>query len=161
MTTTLSKPTVVVGIKALLTAGAPPAPVVSQVDHEPTISLAAGTDPGTANVCLSQPFTVTAGTPFTVNLVTGLDPLGNALSMSAVVAVLVENDSTIAAQTLTVGGGPNAALGADQYTCQANGGVVLMYNPGIGYAVVAGRSDTLQVTVAAGTASGKLTALGR
>jgi hypothetical protein len=160
-TTHFSKPTVVVGLKALLTSGAPPAPVVSQVDHEPTIALSPGTGPGSADICLSQAFTVTAGTPFTVSLVTGLDPLGNALSMSAVVAVLVENDSTVAAQALTVGGGTGAVLGGDRFTCQANGGVVLVYNPGAGYAVVGGTSDTLQITVAAGTASGKLTVFGR
>jgi hypothetical protein len=162
MSTTLSNPSITAQFKAQLTAGAVPAPVTSQVNHLPTVTLGPGNSPGNVDRCFSEPFTVTAGTPLTINLSTALDPIGNALAMLHVTSILVENDSTTAGQNFTVGGGTNPALGTDQGTAQANGGVFCVVNPNPGYAVVSGASDTLQITVAAGTSvPGKITILGR
>jgi hypothetical protein len=88
--------------------------------------------------------------------------MGNALGMVHVTGVLVENDSTTAGQDFTVGGGTNPVLGTNQGTAQANGGVFCIVNPSPGYSVVGGTSDTLQISVAAGTnVAGKITILGR
>lgn len=162
MSTALSNPAITAQFKAQLTAGAAPAVVTSQVNHVPAVTLGPGNSPGNVDRCLSEPFTVTAGTPLTFNLTTALDPIGNALGMLHVTSVLVENDSTTAGQDFTVGGGTHPALGTDQGTAQANGGVFCVVNPNPGYAIVSGSSDTLQISVAAGTnVPGKITILGR
>ncbi|MGD0540591.1 MAG: hypothetical protein ABSB33_03635 [Tepidisphaeraceae bacterium] len=162
MSTTLSNPQVSIQLKCQLTAGAAPAVVTSQVSHQPNIALGAGNSAGNVDRCFSEPFTVSAGSPLTVNLSSAVDPLGNALAMVHVTSVLVENDSSTAGQDFTVGGGTHPVLETDQGTAQANGGAFLVTNPNPGYSVVAAASDTLQISVASGTnVPGKLTILGR
>jgi hypothetical protein len=162
MSTTLSNPSASVQLKCQLTAGASPALVSSQVNHQPNISLGAGSTGGNVNECFSEAFTVSAGTPITISLPSANDPLGNALSFVHVTSVLVENDSTTAGQDFTVGGGTHPVLGTDQGTAQANGGAFFVFNPNPGYSVVSGTSDTLQISVAAGTSvAGKVTIFGR
>jgi len=162
MATVLSNPIASVQLKCQITAGAAPAVVMSQVNHQPNFSLGAGNTAGNVDRCFCEAFTVTAGTPLTINVATATDPMGNALGMVHVTSVLVENDSTTAGQDFTVGGGTHPVLGTDQGTAQANGGVVCIVNPNPGYAVVSGTSDTLQISVASGTnVAGKVTVLGR
>jgi len=162
MATTLSNPTASVQVKCLLTAGAAPAVVASQVNHQPNIAIGAGNTVGNVDRCFCEAFTVSAGTPLTVNVGSATDPMGNALGIVHVTSVVVENDSTTAGQDFTVGGGTHPVLGTDQGTAQANGGVFCLVNPNPGYAVVSGTSDTLQVLVASGTSvAGKITILGR
>jgi len=162
MSTTLSNPIASVQLKCQLTGGGLPAIVTSQVNHQPNSSLGAGSTGGNVSGCFSESFTVTAGTPLAIALGTVNDPLGNALGFVHVTSVLVENDSTTAGQDFTVGGGTHPVLGTDQGTAQANGGAFFVLNPNPGYSVVSGTSDTLQITVAAGTSvAGKVTILGR
>jgi hypothetical protein len=149
-------------LKAQLTAGASPAVVASQVNHSPTFTIGAGNTAGNADRCYSAPFTITAGTPLTVNLSTALDPMQTAIGMLHVSAILVENDSTTAGQDFTIGSGTHPLSATDSGTAQANGGVYLMWNPNPGYAVTTGSADTLTLTVANGTnVPGKITILGR
>jgi hypothetical protein len=162
MSTILSNPNASVQLKCQLTAGAAPAVISSQVNHQPNISIGAGNSAGNVDRCFSESFTVTAGTPLTVNVSSATDPIGNALGMLHVTSVLVENDSTTAGQDFTVGAGTHPVLGTDQGTAQANGGVFCVVNPSPGYSVVSGTSDTLQVSVASGTnVPGKITVFGR
>ncbi|MGA3066086.1 MAG: hypothetical protein ABSF29_04480 [Tepidisphaeraceae bacterium] len=162
MATTLTNPSATAQIKCQLGAGAVPALVTSQVNHQPNVGLGAGNTTGSVDRCFSEPFNVTSGTPLTINLVTALDPLGTALGAVHVTSVLVENDSTTTGQNFTVGAGTNPVLGTDQGTAQANGGVFFVINPNPGYSVVSGTSDTLQISVAAGTnVPGKVTILAR
>jgi len=78
------------------------------------------------------------------------------------IRILVENDGTTAGQDMTIGGGTHPISATDSGTAQANGGVHLTFNPNPGYSVVSGTSDTLTITVAAGTnVPGKITILGR
>lgn len=162
MATTLSNPIVSVQLKCQLTAGAAPAVIASQVNHQPNVSIGPGNTAGNVDRCFCEPFTVTAGTPLTVNVASATDPMGNALGIVHVTSVLVENDSTTAGQDFTVGGGTHPVLGTDQGTAQANGGVFCVVNPSPGYSVVSGTSDTLQISVAAGTnVPGKITIFGR
>jgi hypothetical protein len=162
MSTTLSNPQVNVQLRCQLTTGGPPAVVTSQVSHQPGITLGAGNTAGNVDRCFSESFTVSAGSPLTVNLSSAADPLGNAVGIVHVTSVLVENDSSTAGQDFTVGGGTHPVLGTDQGTAQANGGAFLVTNPNPGYSVVASASDTLQISVASGTnVPGKVTILGR
>jgi hypothetical protein len=162
MSTALSNPQANVQLRCQLTTGVSPAVVMSQVSHQPNIALGVGNTAGNVDRCLSESFTVSAGSPLTVNLTSAFDPLGNALGMVHVTSVLVENDSSTAGQDFTVGGGTHPVLGTDQGTAQANGGALLVTNPNPGYSVVASTSDTLQISVASGTnVPGKLTILGR
>jgi hypothetical protein len=135
---------------------------MSQINHQPNIAIGSGNSAGNVDRCFCEPFTVTAGTPLTVNVSSATDPMGNALGMLHVTSVLVENDSTTGGQDFTVGAGTHPVLGTDQGTAQANGGVFCVVNPNPGYAVVSGTSDTLQISVASGTnVPGKITILGR
>jgi hypothetical protein len=162
MATTLTNPSASVQLKCQLTSGAIPAVVTSQVNHQPNLGLGAGSTAGNVDRCFSEPFSVSSGTPLTINVTTALDPLGTALGAMHVTAVLVENDSTTAGQIFTVGGGMHPVLGTDQGTAQANGGDFLVVNPNPGYAATGGSADTLTIAVAAGTnVAGKVTILGR
>jgi len=162
MSTTLSNPSASVQLKCQLTAGASPAVVTSQVNHQPNIAIGTGNTAGNVDRCFSESFTVTAGTPLTINVSSATDPIGSALGMVHVTSVVVENDSTTAGQDFTVGAGTHPVLGTDQGTAQANGGVFCVLNPNPGYSVVSGTSDTLQVSVASGTnVAGKITIFGR
>ena len=162
MATALSNPSASVQVKCQLAAGAPLAVVTSQVNHQPNLSLGAGNSAGNVDRCFSEAFTVTSGTPLTINVTTALDPLGTAIACVHVTSVLVENDSTTAGQDFTVGGGTHPVLGTDQGTAQANGGVFFVINPSPGYTVSSGSADTLSIAVAAGTnVAGKVTILGR
>jgi hypothetical protein len=162
MSTTLANPSASVQLKCQIAAGAAPAIVTSQINHQPNISIGTGNTAGNVDRCFCEPFTVTAGTPLTVNVSTATDPIGNALGIVHVTSVLVENDSTTAGQDFTIGGGTHPVLGTDQGTAQANGGIFCVVNPNPGYAVVSGTSDTLQISVASGTnVAGKITIFGR
>jgi hypothetical protein len=86
----------------------------------------------------------------------------NPVGMLHVAAILVENDSTVAGQDMTIGGGTHPISATDSGFAQANGGVHLMWNPNPGYAVTGGTADTVTIAVAAGTnVPGKITILGR
>jgi hypothetical protein len=151
-----------ISLKAQLSAGAPPAIVASQVNHSPAFALGAGNSAGNVDRCYSAPFQVSAGTPLTFNVSTALDPLQNAIGMLHVAAILVENNSTVAGQDMTIGGGTHPISTADNGLAQANGGVYLMWNPNPGYAVTGGSADTVTITLASGTnVAGKITILGR
>ena len=135
---------------------------MSQINHQPNIAIGTGNTAGNVDRCFSESFTVTAGTPLTINVSSATDPIGSALGMVHVTSVVVENDSTTAGQDFTVGAGTHPVLGTDQGTAQANGGVFCVLNPNPGYSVVSGTSDTLQISVASGTnVAGKITIFGR
>lgn len=162
MATTLSNPSITINTRASLASGIAPAVLGCTVNQSPATSIGVGSTAGNVNVCFSEAFTVTSGTPITVNLLTGTDPFGTALGMVHVSHILVENASTTTGQDFTVGGGTHPVLGTDLYLCQANGGVVCVVNPNPGYSVVTSSSDTLQISVAAGTSvAGRITVLGR
>lgn len=162
MATTLTNPSVSVTVKAQLSSGAAPALVAAQVNHSPNFGVGAGNTTGNVDRCYSTAFTVSAGTPLTINLTTALDPMQNAVGMLHVSGILVENDSTTSGQDMTIGGGTHPISATDSGLAQANGGVHLMWNPSPGYAVTSGSADTVTITVAAGTnVPGKITILGR
>jgi hypothetical protein len=134
------------------------APTVQQAD-----SLTVGSSAGQVNCGYSANISVTSGTPFTFNLLSGNDQYGNAVAMVHLCALLFINNSATTAQIFTVGAGTHPAMGSDQGTAQANGGCVYWYNPNPGYGpLVAATNDTITITVASGTSvSGTLIALGR
>ncbi|MDP9175548.1 MAG: hypothetical protein M3O30_17030 [Planctomycetota bacterium] len=162
MPTILSNPSLSLSLKAQLTSGASPAIAGSQVNHSPPFAIGAGSTPGNVDRCYAAPFTVSAGTPLTINVSTALDPLQNTTGMLHVSAILIENDSTVAGQDMTIGGGTHPISTTDNATAQANGGAHLMWNPNPGYTVTAGAADTVTISVAAGAnVPGKITILGR
>lgn len=162
MATTLSNPLITVAITAALTAGAPPAPAASPVNHAPAVTLTSGSGPGSVDRIYSKATTITSGTPLTINVSTALDPLNTAVGMLHVTSVMVSSDSTVAGQDLTIGGGTHPVLGSDQGTAQANGGIYFTCNPNPGYTVTGGSADTLTITVANGTnVNLKVTIVGR
>ncbi len=162
MPSTLSNPIVSVSVQALLSGGAAPAPIGSQIRQSPAFNIGAGSTAGNVDRCYSTAFTVSAGTPLTINLISALDPLNNAVGMLHLSSVLVQNNSTTTGQDLVIGGGTHPALGSDQYTAQANGGVAFVCNPNPGFTITSGSSDTLTITAASGSSvSGAITILGR
>lgn len=161
MSTTLSNPVLAVSAKVTITSGTFPV-LSSFINYTPAISVGVGSTTGNVNAIIQSNLSITSGTPFTVNVASGLDPFGTAAGMVHVSTIIVENDSTTTGQDFTIGGGTHPVLGSDSHLCQANGGVVFVCNPSPGYAVTGSSADTLTITVAAGTSvAGKLTILGR
>ena len=162
MSETIINPTAVISFSAQVQQGA----VQANVYQAPLISLVPGSAVGTfplgdIDKIASVPFAVTSGTPFTFNLISGLDVYGNALGMAHLLGLVIENDSVTAAQIMVLGGGTHSALGSDQITIQP-GGSAGVSNPNPGYTVTSSSTDTLTITVASGTAvAGILTVWGR
>jgi hypothetical protein len=159
MSTTLSSP----AISASITAGLASGLLSGTVTHEPAQQTpAVGTNAGNVNLLYSADFTVSSGSPLTLDLSSIADAAGNTAIFGHVTCWLVENRSTNAAELMTLGGGSNALIpartGAD--VIQANGGFDLMAAPtGI---VRDATHKTFQIAVASGTAvPGRLTILGR
>ncbi len=162
MATTLSQPSFSINARALIASGTFPL-LQSTITHQPTTSgLGAGSTAGNVDRVIQQTLAITSGTPVTINVGTALDPFGTAAAMVHVSLILVESLSTTAGQDFTVGGGTHPVCGSDQLTVQANGGVGILYNPNLGYAVTGSSADVLTITVAAGTAvAGRVTIFGR
>src|SRR3954469_19286040 len=129
MATVLSNPRFSVSAVAGLTGGAAPATSSSSPNHGVNWTPTVGTAAGNADRIYSAAFAVTSGTPLVLDVTNLLDPLGGAINMAHVLAVLVSNDSVTAGQTLTVGGGTTPVLATDQMTVQPKGGVGSIVNP--------------------------------
>src|SRR5665213_1684044 len=147
MPTTLSQTTSIplVNIRSVCTlqsGSTPPVVTTAAVDHRPAITLTAGTAAGQVNACISESFSITSGTPLTINVSSALDPLGNAAGMVHVTSVIVENDSVTSGHDMVIGAGTHPVFGTDQYTAYAKGGVAAVVNP-VGFPVVGGTSDTI------------------
>jgi hypothetical protein len=125
-----------------------------------TPSLTVGAAAGNVNVWAAIVGTVTSGTPYTLNLLTGADMIGNTLGIVHCCGIYVQNQSVTSGQILEVGVGTNPVMGAsrafDVYPAVTgtptvyNTNGVMYLNPG--YTVTASTSDTLTITAAAGTA---------
>jgi hypothetical protein len=160
MSTTLSSP----AISSSITAGLASGLLSGTVTHEPAQQTpAVGTNAGNVNLAYSADFTVSSGSPLTLDLSSIADAAGNTAVFGHVTHWLVENRSTNAAELMTLGGGSNplipARSGAD--VIQANGGYDLKASPNPGI-VRDATHKTFQIAVASGTAvPGRLTILGR
>jgi hypothetical protein len=117
------------------------------------IALVTGAQSSQINISWAEQISVTSGTPFTLNLISGGDSVyGNTMSMTHLVCLYFINLSTVAGQTFTVGAGTHPAMGSDQGTAFPNNGHFWVCQPGPSYVLGAGANDTITVTVAAGTA---------
>ena len=161
---TLSNPQISLAVSALLQAGAAPAIGQWLIDQSPPMSVSIGSSAGQVQRSYSAPISVVSGTPFTLNLISGLDPSGAALGFSELVLWLLENDSVTTGQNLVLGGGTHPVLGSDQATVfpgiSPSVGVGFGFNP-VGWTVTGGSTDTLTITAATGTIAGKLTLFSR
>ena len=150
-------------LSATLTGGSVPAYISSAISEPPTQQsgpqLTVGNASGQVDVVYCGNFTITAGTPLTINLGTCLDPLGGNASMLHVAVIIVANTNS-SGGNLTIGGGTDPVLGSDVNTIMP-GGVIFKINQSPGYPVVASASDTLTITASIGTVTGRITVLGR
>jgi len=161
MALTLSQPS----IKALTVINYQQGDISGRIGHSSSFNAAIASVAGTwpvANIdqVIHLTATVTTGSPFTINLGSATDPLGNNIAMATVLEVQVENTGNAAAGTITVGGGAHPVLGSDAYTVQP-GGTVQQQAPNPGFAVVAGVSDTLTLTATTATTTVSVTIIGR
>lgn len=150
MSTTLVTPKVAIAATSQTTSGVAPATVVGTVAQSTTWAPTVGTAVGNVNLLYSAAQTVTNGTPLVLDLTSLTDPNGNAVVFAHVQAIVVTNNSIVAGQDLTIGGGTNP-LSTDLHTAQANGGAAAIIAPNPGFAVVGSSTNNLKVVVAAGT----------
>jgi hypothetical protein len=155
--TIMTNPSVSIMTSCLLQMGSSPVHY-SSVNQYPQIYLSAGSSNGQVDKCYSAPFTVTNGTPLTINLSTGCDPFGNTLFMNYITHLLIENDATTTGHDMTLWGGSNPVLPSDSVSIHSLGGCYAWTSP-VGYPITS--NINVQITIAAGTASGKITILGR
>lgn len=149
-------------ISVALSSGTPPFQATALPTLNPAVNILTGNNiAGYVDRCYAKTLSIVNGTPFTLNVATGLDPLGNTLGMVHVSAIFLVNLSTTATDDLTLGGGTHPVLGTDSYTAQANGGIVQVINPNPGYAVTGASADTITIAAAAGTVTAELMILGR
>src|SRR3954468_1095228 len=105
MATTVTSPQISMSMQANLDAGAAPAPVKVNVQHQVAELPVVGSGAGQVNKVYSAPFTVTSGAPFTLDLTAAPDPAGGAaMNFTQVHGWLLENQSTTAGQDMTPGG---------------------------------------------------------
>lgn len=166
MATILSAPGISASISGSATSSTSFPKQTGGSQHSVAVNYNVAGGAGNVDTLYQASFTVTSGTPLSINLATALDVLGVALGDVDIVGLLIENDSATAGQDFTVGSGTDPALGTQSYLVQANTtsgspGFVCVNFP-LGLATTSGTSNLLQITVAAGTnVPGKISILGR
>ena len=120
-----------------------------------------GSSAGSQDLEHSKAYTVATGTPLVLDVTALADPQGTTQNFAHVTAILISNDSTTAAEILTVGGGSNPLLATWGETVQPNGGAYALINPNPGL-VVSGSAKNIQIAAASGAAVAiKVTVKGR
>lgn len=162
MSTTVASPSIKISASAALSSGAAPAPANSNAAPSLSSSPAVGSSAFNVNKVISQAFSITSGTPFTIDLNAATDPLGGSVSMSVVTDIILQNLSVTAGEDMTLGGAvSNFIIGALPVLAKGQpqgSGICLR---GIELAVD-GTHKILEVTIAAGTAvAGQITVMGR
>lgn len=101
----------------------------------PSVKAGNGSTPG--NFDRVAPFTISvvAGTPYTLNLRTGVDSNGNTLAMVHLGRIHAAHQGSTG--SVVVGAGTHPAMGSDQSTLQP-GGSCVFHNPLIGYQMSSG-----------------------
>jgi hypothetical protein len=159
---TVSSPTVKLSVSANLSTGAAPAPSSSVVNQGITGSPTVGSAAFNVNKVISKAFTITTGTPYSIDLNASTDPFGVAVSMTKVTDIILTNLSTTAGQDMTLGSSvSNSFMGAMPVDAVAQPTLSGICLRGIEKTVDA-THKVLEITVAAGTAvAGQITVLGR
>src|ERR1700678_3816188 len=137
MANSLSNPKIAVSVTANVTCGSAPAATTCTLNHSTVSIPSVGRAAGQIDRVYAAPFVVTAGTPLVLDCTNLVDPLGNTLAFGHITTIFVSNDSTIAGQDFTVGGGTHPLTG-DSHTVQAGGGAALIHAPAGGFAGGAG-----------------------
>ena len=121
--------------------------------HQVIKSIAvSSTSPGIDGV-YSDTRIVATGTPDAMDLTPLTGPVGAALTTAKWLGYLLENLSTTAGEILTVGGGTNGIIAAENTDQTIGPGAVkLWFDPKGGKTVTGGSTDIFQVKAAAGTA---------
>ncbi|MGD0898383.1 MAG: hypothetical protein ABR915_11145, partial [Thermoguttaceae bacterium] len=130
----------------------------------PAAALSVGSGANQADTAYVITGTVTAGTPFTINLSSGADQFGTTLGMAHVSRVHVAHQGTTG--KIVVGGGTHPVLIGDTATLQP-GGCAVFNNNGVGYEVLTSSSqsgvepvEALPVVDATGSGTFTLTYMG-
>ena len=137
-------------------------------NHSDVYSAAypSGTSASTADMVYSISATTSTTTPVAYDLAGSLTgALGNTLTFAKIVAIYVINNSTTAADILTVGAGSNPLLNwiiatGDGVKVGA-GGAFFISAPIAPFSVTAGTGDVLTLTSASGSIPYKLIVIGR
>jgi hypothetical protein len=126
-----------------------------------------GTAINQADRLYSARHSIASGTPLALDLAGTLEnPLGETVTFAKVLGIIVVNNSTTAAEILTVGAGSNpistwVAASGDGVQVGPNG-FMANVNPSLaGFAVTGGTADILTITSASGTISTDIYILGR
>ena len=151
MSTTMSNSSLSVTTQAQVSAGVAPALIASSPKISASASPPVGTTAGSVNAVIAQGGTVVTGTPVTINVATGLDPMGNAAAMVHVTEVAVVNNSATLGQIIVVGAGTHAVMGSDQFTIDA-GDFGVICRDASGYPVTGSSADTLTLTTSSAVA---------
>jgi hypothetical protein len=119
-----------------------------------------GTAAGSINLLVHQTFTVSSGTPLSIDLTSVVDVAGNTVSFGHLCYSKVVNSGTNSGGDLNFGGGTNGVFTLDPKVVRANGGIATHYDPNPGITV---DSTHKIVTVASvsGTVTGSITLAGR
>jgi hypothetical protein len=158
MSTTLANIAPRVQLSAVIASGRLSGTVLHQYNGPP---IAFGTAVGQVNLCATVDFTVTSGTPYTLDLTALTDAGGSAITFGHLTHLQLENMSVTTGQDFTLGGGTNGVFTAAPNVIAANGGLWFLANPSPGV-LVDSTHKIISISVAVGTGvSGRLTLFGR
>lgn len=161
MAATLSNPQISAAITSGMAGGALPATATGSISDGTARGAVVGSGAGQVNKIYSAAFTVTSGTPFTIDLTTLTDLLGNAITFGTYIASKITNLSVTTGQDFTCFGGTNGLLATSTELCYANGGNKL-HDTGTTGITVDSTHKIIQITVAAGTSvAGTITVIGK
>lgn len=162
MATTVNNPIATLGATAYLTGGAAPAPATANVNQALSRNPTVGSSAFNVQYVFSEAFAVTYGTPFSVDLTSVTDALGNAIDFSYITDIFVKNLSVTSGQNMTVGGSiTNTIMTVCPFTLIAQPQLSGCELSGLELAVNSG-AKVLEINVAAGTSvAGQLTVFGR
>jgi hypothetical protein len=154
--TTLFNPKISLATAVDAVAGRLKATIRDALNLAPSV----GTNAGQINFAVApQVVAVTSGAPLTIDLTAAVDVGNGVVALAHVVGYLFRNNSAVAGQNFTLGGGANPVHAADVVAIPP-GGFVFRWVDGM--LPVAGGTKNLQIAVAAGAAvPGTLTLYGR
>jgi hypothetical protein len=147
-------------VSASLSADVAADQLAGTVRHAVADTPAAGTNAGEINVAVSRNVTVTSGANQTIDLTALPDAAGSNRTLVSMTHWAFENQSDIAGQIFTIGGGANPAIATGEVV-NPSGGFVMKCDPLNGQTIDATHKNIL-ISVAAGSnVPGVLTVWGR
>jgi hypothetical protein len=156
MSTTLSN----IGVNSQITADIASGLLSGNFNNQSLATPPSGTATGSLNLLAHQSFTVTAGSPLSIDLTSIADVGGSTVTFGHLCYVKVVNGGTNSGGDLQIGGGTNGVFTLDPKLIRSKGGIATHFDPNPGITIDS-THKIITITSASGSVPGTITLAGR